>query len=141
MPTNPLTSSTTTQTAAATGAGAPQSAAAGLLAKDDFLKLLIGQMQNQDPLNPTDSSQYMGQLTQFSILEQVSNLAQSSAAASSNDYDAQAIGLIGKTVTYAKTDHSIVTGVVQKVTFSPQGPSLTIDGVDGIAPGAVTGVA
>jgi len=36
-----------------------------------FLKLLMAQIQNQDPLNPTDSTQFMGQLVQFSSLEQL----------------------------------------------------------------------
>jgi len=138
MPTNPI--SATDPTAAATSGTAPSGAAAGLLGKDDFLKLLIGQMQHQDPLQPADSSEYMGQLTQFSILEQVTNLSQSASAAASNDYDAQAIALIGKTVTYAKRDHSTVSGVVERVTFAPGGPTLTIDGVDGIAPVTVTEV-
>jgi len=36
-----------------------------------FLKLLVSQIQNQDPLNPTDSTQFVSQLAQFSELEQV----------------------------------------------------------------------
>jgi flagellar basal-body rod modification protein FlgD len=36
-----------------------------------FLQLLVAQLQNQDPLNPTDSTQFVAQLAQFSELEQV----------------------------------------------------------------------
>jgi flagellar basal-body rod modification protein FlgD len=36
-----------------------------------FLQLLVAQLQNQDPLNPTDSTQFVSQLAQFSELEQV----------------------------------------------------------------------
>ena len=36
-----------------------------------FLQLLVSQIQNQDPLNPTDSTQFVSQLAQFSELEQV----------------------------------------------------------------------
>jgi flagellar basal-body rod modification protein FlgD len=36
-----------------------------------FLKLLVAQLQNQDPLNPTDSTQFVSQLAQFSELEQI----------------------------------------------------------------------
>jgi flagellar basal-body rod modification protein FlgD len=36
-----------------------------------FLQLLVAQIQNQDPMNPTDSTQFMGQLVQFSQLEQL----------------------------------------------------------------------
>lgn len=135
MPTNPISSATAPATAPGGAQAMPD---AGLLGKDDFLKLLIGQMQNQDPLNPTDSTEYMGQLTQFSILEQVSNQAKTSAAAAANEYDAQAIALIGKTVTYTQADGTPATGVVERVTFSSLGPALTIGGAEGIPPVAVT---
>jgi flagellar basal-body rod modification protein FlgD len=139
MPTNPLTA--TQSTGATVPGGAPAAGGStGLHGKDDFLKLLIGQMQHQDPLNPQDSTQYMSQLTQFSILEQTTNAAQTSAANASNEYDAQAIALIGKTVTYTKPDKSEATGVVQRVTFSSKGPALTIGDVDGIDPVSVTQV-
>jgi flagellar basal-body rod modification protein FlgD len=57
-----------------------------------FLQLLVAQLQNQDPLNPTDSTQFVSQLAQFSELEQViairsdieSYAAQSEAAASAS---------------------------------------------------------
>ncbi len=45
-----------------------------VMGKDDFLKLLIAQMQNQDPMNPMDGTQYAAQLAQFSSLEQLQNL-------------------------------------------------------------------
>lgn len=46
----------------------------GALGKDQFLKLLITQMQNQDPLKPMDSTAMIAQLAQFSALEQIQNL-------------------------------------------------------------------
>lgn len=46
------------------------------LEKEQFLKLLVAQISNQDPLNPQDSDQYMQQLTQFSTVEQLMNLNQ-----------------------------------------------------------------
>jgi flagellar basal-body rod modification protein FlgD len=82
----------------------------------------------------------MGEMTQFSILEQITNLGQSQQAAASNEYDQQAVGLIGRTVTYANRDGSTATGLVQQVTFTSDGPTLTVDGVSGITPVTVTAV-
>jgi len=47
------------------------------LLKDDFLKLFIAQLKNQDPLSPMDDTQFLAQLAQFSTLEQMSNIADS----------------------------------------------------------------
>lgn len=46
------------------------------LGKQDFLKLLITQLQNQDPLNPSDPTKFSSQLAEFSSLEQMSNINQ-----------------------------------------------------------------
>jgi flagellar basal-body rod modification protein FlgD len=44
------------------------------MGKDEFMKLLIAQLQNQDPTNPMDGSQMAAQLAQFSSLEQLQNI-------------------------------------------------------------------
>ncbi len=50
----------------------PEAAApAGTLGRDEFLKMLIAQLENQDPLNPQDSTEFSAQLAQFSSLEQL----------------------------------------------------------------------
>ena len=47
-----------------------------LTSESTFLNLLVAQIQNQDPLNPTDSIQFVGQLVQFSQLEQLLSINQ-----------------------------------------------------------------
>jgi len=69
---NPATTGTTPP---ATGSGSSDSL--GQLGNEDtFLQLLVAQVQNQDPLNPTDSVQFVGQLVSFSQLEQLLNINQ-----------------------------------------------------------------
>jgi len=77
-----VTAATASQTAAAQAAAAqaastdptsttPTSPTDKLANESTFLQLLVAQIQNQDPMNPTDSTQFMGQLVQFSQLEQL----------------------------------------------------------------------
>ncbi len=47
------------------------------LDKDAFLKLMMVQLQNQNPLEPTDNAEYMGQMAQFSSVEQLANISTS----------------------------------------------------------------
>ena len=47
-----------------------------IMGKEDFLTLLVAQLKNQDPLNPTDSVQFLTQLAQFSELEQMIGIRQ-----------------------------------------------------------------
>jgi flagellar basal-body rod modification protein FlgD len=67
---NPLTSSST---ASQTGSTAAASTAPTdpLASESTFLTLLVSQLQNQDPLSPVDSNQFVSQLTQYSQLEQM----------------------------------------------------------------------
>lgn len=111
-----------------------------LLDKNAFLKLMMTQMQNQDPLNPQDPSQYLGQLAQLTSVEQMTNIAQTSQTTAQEQNTGTALALLGHNVTYLDANGNAVTGVVQKVDFTTSGPSLTIGGVAGIAPTAVNQV-
>ncbi|MEA2410112.1 MAG: flagellar basal-body rod modification protein FlgD [Thermoleophilaceae bacterium] len=110
------------------------------LGKDDFLKLLVGQLQHQDPLQPSDDQQWIGQMAQFSQLEQVTN----TAATSQKIVDALnangTLALIGRTVSYLDSDGVSHAGVVQTVDMAGGQASLTVDGVAGIDSGSVTQV-
>lgn len=61
------------------------------LGKDAFLQLLVAQMQNQDPLKPTDNTQMVTELAQFTTIEELQNL-------SSSMDNSNAFTLVGKNV-------------------------------------------
>src|SRR5579884_1202610 len=112
-----------------------------LLDKNAFLKLMMTQLKEQDPLNPSDPSQYLGQLAQMTTVEQETNIAQSVAQTATEQNDTTALALLGHTVDYIDSSGNTQTGTVQKVDFSnPSGPTLTINGVGGISPGSVSDV-
>ena len=76
-----LGSTPTASSSAATGSSSDTSSADAsstdqLTNESTFLQLLVSQIQNQDPLNPTDSIQFVGQLVSFSQLEQLLSINQ-----------------------------------------------------------------
>jgi flagellar basal-body rod modification protein FlgD len=111
------------------------------LGKDDFLKLFVAQMQHQDPMNPTDNSEFMAQMAQFSSLEQMSNMAKSNQELASALTLGQAVGLIGRNVTFTDAAGAEQSGVVEKVSTESGSPVLTVAGKSGVLPSSITQVA
>ncbi len=95
------------------------------LGKDDFLLLLVTQMQYQDPLDPADNTEYVAQLAQFSELEQMTNL-------NSTTTNTSAYSLVGKDVLVRQTSSTGQTqeiqGTVQYVTIKSGEAYVVIDG-------------
>lgn len=73
---NPAQSINTVVPATTTNAKGNSNAANSLTNEDAFLKLLVAQIQHQDPLNPDDGVQFLTQLTSFSQLEQLIQINQ-----------------------------------------------------------------
>lgn len=85
------------------------------LGKDDFLKILMAQIKNQNPLDPMKDKEFISQMTEFSSLEQMTNMSQSFQ----RFIDTQNLppliqysGLIGKEVSYPVYDQE--TGLVDR---------------------------
>jgi flagellar basal-body rod modification protein FlgD len=111
----------------------------GELGKDDFLKIFAAQLANQDPTDPS-APDYMQTMSQFSMLEQLTNLA----AAQEESVHATNAALVGKTVTYLNGDGTTVTGTVQSVAFDRtddnKGDTVTVDGVAGVPVKSLTSI-
>ncbi|HEX8586364.1 flagellar hook assembly protein FlgD [Pseudomonas sp.] len=91
------------------------------LGKDSFLQLLVTQMQNQNPLDPQDNSEFVAQLAQFSSLETMQNLSTSVDSISTMYQSSQALqasSLVGRSVTvdagstYVDTSKAMTGSVV-----------------------------
>jgi flagellar basal-body rod modification protein FlgD len=117
----------------------PTSASSGL-GKDTFLKLLVAQMRQQNPMEPTDDKEMIAQMTQFSMLEQITNMATANADLAAASRMSQAVTLLGRTVTYLDSDGATQTGTVEQVAVVDGAPSLTVGGVTGISTSQLTQV-
>lgn len=99
------------------------------LGKMDFLKLLVAQLQHQDPLKPLEDKEFIAQLAQFNSLEQMINLNQNFEKAQQFQMLTQASSLIGKSVAaISTTTGEQITGHVLKVDVTDGAPVLDVDG-------------
>jgi len=94
----PSISSMQSQSAANGQSSTPSSAPTGPVNKNMFLQLLVAQLRNQDPMNPSDGTQFVSQLAQFQQMEQAVNTGQDiSAIRADLDQIAQYNGTISQT--------------------------------------------
>ena len=115
--TNPITTATTSTSSSSTSATAASTAAVNY---NQFLQLLVAELQNQDPTAPTDPMQYMSQLASFSVVGQsVQTNSLLSTMLTSNALS-QADSAVGRTVTSADGSTS---GVVSSVVIGSNGTS------------------
>lgn len=90
-----------------------------------FLQLLIAQMKNQDPTNPTDSAQQLAQLASFSQVEQQTQTNAKLDAMLTSSALSQANAVIGRTLTSAD---GTISGRVLSVNVSASGSTALLDG-------------
>jgi flagellar basal-body rod modification protein FlgD len=109
--------------------GADKASKNDVLGKDAFLKLLVVQLQNQDPLNPLDDKEFIAQLAQFSSLEQMTNI--SNGIKSLTEKTAQqdmlsAVNYIGKDVTASGSTMTKHGNFVTPVYFTLSGTAAQV---------------
>ena len=94
------------------------------LGQDDFLKLLVAQMSQQDPMNPMKDSEFIAQMAQFSALEQAKTMQQDMSSL-------RASAMLGETVTVKDEDNEeagTLTGTVSQVLMEKGVPKLFVEG-------------
>lgn len=135
-----MTSPVTAATAAPSESGAKAPASSpqaenpsSILGQNDFLKLMVAQLQAQNPLEPGNSNEYINELAQLTQVEQTTNLANANELSS-------AVGLIGHKVSYNNPSGVSATGIVQSVQSSSSGTTVTVEGVPGVTLSAITEV-
>ncbi|WP_367307431.1 flagellar hook capping FlgD N-terminal domain-containing protein [Alicyclobacillus acidocaldarius] len=147
MAVNPISSLSTpvnglssAQTAAQSGTTSSSSASASQtgmnsLNENDFMQLLVTQLQNQDPLNPVDNTQMLAQLAQFSALEEMTQVAQTDVQVLNAVQNLEsemsllmAHSLIGASVTVQDASGNQVQGTVSSVTMNQGTPQIVVNG-------------
>lgn len=96
------------------------------LDQQQFLKLLITELSNQDPMSPQDDKQFLAQMAQFSTVQGVTDLSGTVSRL-------QSASLIGKTVDAqigANGQSTAVEGVVSSVQYASDGVHLLVNGQD-----------
>jgi flagellar basal-body rod modification protein FlgD len=108
--------------AAAASAGARETLPTQELGRDEFLRLLVTKLQNQDPLNPSEDTEFISQLATFSSLEQliaVNDNLQTIGASQGQLINAQALNLIGKeALVESGNEVRIKDGVPDKIVYA-----------------------
>ncbi len=133
-------------TAAATGTGTTKNPTDSVMGKEDFLKLLVAQLQNQDPLSPENPTEFTAQLAQFSSLEQLFTLNKSMenmVTSNANSDKFTTLNTIGKSVAYydgsfSRGDEPVevgykLDGEAAEVTLSIQQNGVTVASLKGTA--------
>lgn len=101
--------------------GANVSGANSKLDQTDFLKLLVSQIQYQDPLNPKSNTDMAAQMAQFTSLQQATDTSSSLAMIQANS-------LIGSSVSVQVDSKNSITGIVSGVTVVNGQPQIMVDG-------------
>ncbi len=96
------------------------------LGRDDFLKILITQLQHQDPTSPMEDKEFVAQMAQFSALEQMTNISREFQKLASLVSSGQAAQLVGRTVEVQQGDQ-VVEGVIEQVTTG-EFPQVKLNG-------------
>lgn len=109
---------------------ASAASAAAQIGIQDFLKILVAQLGNQDPLKPMDNQEFVTQLAQFTSLQQTQEMNDKLGQLLTAQASMQSVGLLGKSVDI-NTNTGTSSGTVTALNFASGEPRLTIKLADG----------
>lgn len=98
----------------------------GGVSKNDFLKLLVAQLRNQDPMRPMEDKEFIAQVAQLNTVEQMSNMNANLTELLIFEGVSQASTLIGKTIEAQTSGGKAVKGVVKEVSVEEGKPMLVV---------------
>ena len=101
--------------------------AATTLTPSDFIKFMVTELQNQDPLNPTDSNQMLSQMSEIGQLQSSNTLQSSLTSMVQQNQVAAASAMIGKLVQGTDANQNPLTGIVSAVQVTAKGVNLTLN--------------
>ncbi len=110
-----------------TSSGQTSAVSRSLLARDDFLKILISELSNQDPFAPLDNQRFMEQLASLQNLEAVSALTDGIRELQSMQELASASSMIGKFIRGVSDSGESTEGIVQRVTVDGKEVRLIVN--------------
>ena len=111
------------------------------LKTEDFIKMMITQLQNQDPMEPAKNDQLLAQMSQISQLQSSTNLNDSLKSMVLQNQIGSASSLIGKSVQGMADDNSTVAGMVTSVKVESDAVKLELDNGQALDLGRVTAIA
>lgn len=94
--------------------------------KDAFLKLLVAQLKYQDPMNPAEGAEFMAQTAQFTMVEKLQELSEMNTELLASQRTMAGSSLIGRTVSFAGPDGVDISGVVDGLRVTIDGPILQV---------------
>lgn len=122
----PMPISSLTPTPATTAGAAATRQADDALGTDTFLQLLVAQLRYQNPLSPTDGTQFLAQTAQFTMVEKLTSLAEQSERLIADNQALAAASLVGRTVSWADAQGEVRSGVVTAAAFGSDGASVRV---------------
>ncbi|WP_439691462.1 flagellar hook assembly protein FlgD [Curtobacterium sp. SP.BCo] len=129
MPIDGITGSVDQAAQAAALAANASSKKSQTMDSEVFMKLLVTQLQNQDPSSPMDTNQMISQQTQLAMMEQITNQTTTANENFSLQMRIAAANLVGKQVSYTDVaTGAAVTGTATAVSYANSVPTVTVNG-------------